>query len=216
MMLRLFIFIAVLALPTIAKADYFLWQDDKTGLSMTFPDTWKMQNNAAADTIMTVGGPSDTAQPVCRIDARSDKRYVIFPVEYNDAVQKVAVSKPFWDKYLSQYDGYSLGGVYDNAGLGKGNASFAVASYKTSLGTVLQSRRAIMFASLYGDKLYVVECSALAHGYDRWEMDFRGIIKSIDFKKHYHELPTGEYANFLKDAELYFWSPSGPEGTIVY
>ena len=122
MMLRLFIFIAVLALPTIAKADYFLWQDDKTGLSMTFPDTWKMQNNAAADTIMTVGGPSDTAQPVCRIDARSDKRYVIFPVEYNDAVQKVAVSKPFWDKYLSQYDGYSLGGVYDNAGLGKGTS----------------------------------------------------------------------------------------------
>lgn len=216
MMLRLFIFVVVLAMPTLAKADYFVWQDDKTGLTLTFPDTWKLQNNANPDTIATIAGPSDNAQPVCRVDARDDKRYMIFPVRYNDAVQKVAVSKPFWDKYLSQYDGYTLGGVYDDAGLGKGNASYAVASYKSTLGTVMQDRRAVMFASLYGNKLYVVECSALAHGYDRWEMDFRGIIRSIDFKKFYHELPTGEYANFLKDAELYFWSPSGPEGTIVY
>lgn len=216
MMLRLFIFIVVLAMPTLARADYFVWQDDKTGLTLTFPDTWKLQNNANPDTIATIAGPSDNAQPVCRVDARDDKRYMIFPVRYNDAVQKVAVSKPFWDKYLSQYDGYTLGGVYDDAGLGKGNASYAVASYKSTLGTVMQDRRAVMFASLYGNTLYVVECSALAHGYDRWEMDFRGIIRSIDFKKFYHELPTGEYANFLKDAEMYFWSPSGPEGTIVY
>lgn len=216
MILRLFIFCAVLALPTMAKADYFVWKDDKTGLSMTFPDTWKMQSNAAIDTIMTVGGPSDNDQPQCRIDARSDKRFIIFPVRYNDSVQKVAVSRPFWEKYLGQYDGYNLGGVYDDAGLGRGNASFAVASYRTHLGTVLQDRRAIMFAAIYGDKLYVAECSALAHGYERWEADFRGIIRSIDFKKYYHELPTGDYANFLKDAELYFWSQTGPEGTTAY
>lgn len=216
MMLRLFIFIVVLAMPSLAKADYFLWQDDKTGLTMSFPDTWKMQNNANVNTILTIGGPSDNGQPVCRVDVRPDKRFMIFPVRYNDAVQKVAVSKPFWEKYLGQYDGFDLGGVYDNAGLGRGNASYAVAAYKSHLGNVMQQRRAVMFASLYGDKLYVVECSSLAHEYERWEMDFRGIIRSIDFKKYYHELPTGEYANFLKDAEMYFWSPSGPEGTIAY
>jgi len=216
MMLRLFIFIAVLALPTVAKADYFVWQDEKTGLSLTFPDTWKMQSNAGDDTIVTVAGPGDTEQPVCRVDARPDGRYTIFPARYGDAVQKVAVSKEFWDKYLGQYSGYNLGTMYDGAGLGRWFASFAMASYKREFGSVLQQRRAIMFASLYYDKLYVVECSALAHGYERWEADFKGIIKSVDFKKAFHELPTGEYANFLKGSEMYFWSQTGPEGTVGY
>ncbi|PZQ45528.1 MAG: hypothetical protein DI551_07100 [Micavibrio aeruginosavorus] len=215
-LVRFFIFIVVLSLPSVAKADYFVWQDDKTGLSLTFPDTWKMQNNVNVDTILTVAGPSENEQPTCRVDVRLDKRYTIFPARYGDAIQKVAVSKPFWEKYLTQYDEHQLGAMYDGAGLGRWYASFAMASYSKRFGTALQSRRAIMFASLYNDKLYVVECSALAHGYERWEADFKGIIKSIDFKKAYHELPTGEYANFLDDAETYFWSQTGPDGTVAY
>ena len=216
MILRLFIFIVVLALPTVAKADYFVWQDEKTGLSLTFPDTWKTVNNANPDTIITMIGPSDEDKPVCRVDVRDDKRYTIFPARYGDAIQKVAVSQLFWKAYLGQYDEHTLGRVHDGAGLGRWFASFALASYTKHFGTVIQSRQAIMFASLYYDKLYVVECSALAHGYERWEMDFRGIIKSVDFKKAFHELPTGEYKNFLDEAELYFWAPQGPEGTTAY
>lgn len=216
MVLRLFIFIAVLALPSIARADYFVWQDDKSGLTLSFPDTWKMGNNAAPETVATILGPSDSGKPACRIDVRDDKRYVIFPTNRSDAIQRVAVSRPYWQKYLAQYDNYTIGGAYDGAGLGRGFASYAVASYGRHFGSVLQTRRAIMFASLYAGKMYVVECAALAHEYERWEADFRGIIKSIDFKKINHELPTGEYANFLKEAEMYFWAPQGPEGTTAY
>lgn len=216
MVLRLFIFIVVLFLPGVAKADYFFWQDEKTGMSMTFPDTWNTVNNVNPDTILTVVGPSETGQPICRVDVRPDGRYTMYPARYGAAVQKVAVSRPFWQKYLGQYDKFDLGNVYDGAGLGRWFASFALASYNRHFGEVLQSRQAIMFASLYNDKLYVVECSAVAHEYERWELDFRGIIKSVDFKKAYHELPTGEYANFLKDSELYFWSQTGPEGTTAY
>jgi hypothetical protein len=216
MVLRLFIFIAVLFLPGIAKADYFVWSDEKTGLSITFPDTWKMQSNVNPDTIMTIAGPSENGQPVCRVDVRADRRYTIYPARYGEAVQKVAVSRPFWEKYLTQYDKHTLGNVHDGAGLGRWFASFALASYSKHFGEVMQSRKAIMFASLYRDNLYIVECSSLAHEYDRWELDFRGIIKSVDFKKAYFELPTGEYANFLDDAELYFWSQTGPEGTTAY
>ncbi len=216
MVLRHFMLIALLLVPSAAKADYFAWKDEKTGLTMTFPDTWEMRNNANPDTILTVAGPDATGQPVCRIDVRSDGRYTIFPARYGDAVQRVAVSEEFWKKYLAQYSGYTLGAMYDGAGLGRWYASFAMASYQKNFGTVLQARRAIMFASLYNDKLYVVECSALAGAYDRWELDFKGIIKSVDFKKAYHELPTGEYENFLKDAEIYFWSQTGPDGTTAY
>ncbi len=217
MKLPLFIFLIVLTLPSIARADYFAWQDEKTGLTITFPDTWKMMNNANPDTILTVAGPSgDNDQPMCRVDVRNDGRYTLFPARYGDAVQKVAVSMPFWEKYLGQYDGFTLGRVHDGSSLGRWWGSFALASYQKHFGTVLQARRAIMFASLYNDKLYVLECSSLAHGYERWEANFRGIIKSVDFKKAYHELPTGDYANFLDEAEMYFWSPSGPDGTTAY
>ena len=203
-------------MPTIAKADYFVWADEKTGLSLTFPDTWKLQNNTNPDTIATIAGPDDTAMPVCRVDARDDKRYTIFPARYGDSVQKVAVSETFWKAYLAQYDEYTLGAVHDGAGLGRWFASFALATYNKHFGSVLQTRKSIMFASLYRDTLYIVECSSIAHGYERWENDFRGIIKSVDFKKAFHELPTGEYANFLKESELYFWSQTGPEGTTAY
>lgn len=216
MILRLFIVLAVLFAPSAARADYFAWQDEKSGLTITFPDTWKMVSNAGPETILTISGPSETGRPVCRVDVRPDRRYTIFPARYGDAVQKVAVSRPFWENYLSQYDKYNLGAVHDGAGLGRWFASFALASYSRHFGEVMQSRKAIMFASLYRDELYVIECSALEHEYDRWELNFRGIIKSVDFEKAFHELPTGEYANFLDEAELYFWSQTGPEGTTAY
>ncbi len=216
MKLRLLPLIAALVIATPAKADYFDWKDEKSGLTITFPDTWKRVSNAAPDTIMTIIAPSDNDQPVCKVNVSEDKRYTIFPAEYGDAVQRVAVSKPFWEKYLGAYDDYEIGSVHDGAGLGRWFASYALASYTQRFGTVMQSRRAIMFASLYNDKLYVVECSALAHAYERWALDFKGVIKSVDFKKAYHELPTGEYANFLNEAELYFWSQTGPEGTVAY
>lgn len=217
MMLRLFIAVAVLCLPSLAKADYFVWQDEGTGLSLTFPDTWKVQNNVNPNTLMTVMGPSDmNGQPVCRVDVTPDRRYTIFPARYGDDVQKVVLSVPFWKTYLGNYDEYQLGNVYDGAGLGRWFASYAMASYSQRFGTAYQSRRAVMYASLYADKLYVVECSALAHEYERWDADFRGIIKSVDFKKAYHELRTGEYADFLKEAEVFFWAPQGPDGTTAY
>lgn len=208
--------IAVLMFPVAAHADYFVWKDPKSGMSLTFPDTWQSQNNARVDTILTIMAPSDNDQPQCKVDVRDDKRFTIYPVRYADAVQKVAASMPFWKNYLGNYDKYTISGVYDGAGLGRGFASYALASYEQRFGTVQQTRRAIMFASLYNDKMYVIECSSLNHAYEQWAADFRGVIKSVDFQKANHELITGEYANFLNEAELYFWAQTGPEGTTAY
>lgn len=216
MKFKALILAAVLVLPTAAKADYFVWQHAKTGLTITFPDTWKMQNNAGDNTILTIAGSSYSEQPQCKVEVRDDGRYTIYPARYGSAVQKEAVSVPFWKQYLAQYDQYNLGHVYDGAGLGRWFASYALASYSRKFGTVEQGRRAVMYASLYNDKLYVIECSALDYGYDRWAQNFRGIIKSVDFKKTYHEVPTGEYADFLNEAETFFWAQTGPEGTTAY
>ena len=97
MMLRLFIFIVVLAMPSLAKADYFFWEDEKSGLTMTFPDTWKMQNNAGPDTIMTIGGPSENAQPQCHVDVRADKRWKALLASHSDPALDPAIDEALND-----------------------------------------------------------------------------------------------------------------------
>jgi hypothetical protein len=218
--MRFFLFLFLLFVPAFvpitAKADYFVWQDAESRLSVSFPDTWKMQNNRNISDILTVVGPSEGDNPVCTIKAEDDKRYTIFPKEYGSAVQRVAVSKPFWDSYMGHYDDYTLDKVYDGGGLGRWLASYAFGSYSRRNGTAYEQRRAIMFASLYYDTLYIVECSSLNHAFENWQKNFQSIIKSVDFKKIIHEHKQGHYANFLKEADLYFWSQTGPDGTISY
>ena len=197
------------------KAEYFLWEDSKSGLTLTFPDNWKMQTSGTSNEILRIAGPGQD-NPMCRVKAKEDKRYTIFPSDYGDAVQREAVSIPFWKDYMTYYDDYTIDRVFDGGGLGRWLASYAFGSYMHRNGTAYESRQAIMFASLYYDTLYVIECSTLNNGYDKWGPIFRSIIKSVDFKKTYHEHQTGEYANFLKEADLYFWAQTGPEGTIGY
>ncbi len=216
-MTRILLTLAIVFLSTApAHADYFLWQDEKSGLTMTFPDTWKMQSQRNPDEVLRIVAPSDGDNPVCTVKVSDDSRYTIFPPDYGDAVQRTAVSIPFWQSYMGHYDDYVIDRVFDGGGLGRWLASYALASYTMRDGTAMQQRRGIMFASLYHDKLYVAECSSLNHAYERWGPNFRSVIKSIDFKKMHHEHMTGDYANFLGEAEQYFWAQTGPEGTISY
>ncbi len=214
--MKYFLLIALFILPTTAYADYFVWQDSKTGLSLSYPDTWQKQTAGGADEIFQIEGPDNAANPVCKVMASKDKRYVIFPPDYGDAVQRTAVSIPFWKSYMARYDDYIIDKVYDGGGLGRWHASYATLAYNTREGTQLQQRRGIAFASLYYDNLFIVECSALNDGYGAWEKDFESIVKSIDFKKIYNERAIGEYADFITGTEQYFWAQTGPEGTTQY
>lgn len=214
--MRFFVFLAIILFPITAKADYFLWQEPDSGLTITFPDTWKTQNNRNPDDVLSISGPSAGDDPTCQVKISEDKRYVIYPARLGDAVQREAVSTPFWQSYMTHYDQTRLDRVYDGAGLGRWLASYATASYSKRDGTSYQQRRAIMFASLYNDTLYIIECSSLNHAYGRWENNFRSIIKSIDFKKAYHQWPIGDYNDFMMGAQINFWAQTGPEGTVRY
>jgi len=213
---RFLLLIALFLMPTAGHADYFFWQDPETKLSITFPDTWKKQHNQGPNDILTIIAPSDHGWPQCTVKTKEDKRYTIYPSQYGDDIQREAVSVPFWHDYMGAYDAYTLNTVYDGSGLGRWLASYAYATYDNRNGTAHEKRRALMFASLYYDTLYIVECSALNHAYDKWDNDFRSIIKSIDFKKAFHEHKHGEYHNFLTDADLHFWSQTSPAGSTTY
>lgn len=213
---RIILFLSLCLISTPAFADYFVWQDPKSRLSVTFPDTWKKQSNSNSATILTMAAPSNNEGASCKIQTYDDNRYTIFPPSLGRDVQKEAVSIPFWKSYMGHYNDYDIGRVYDGGGLGRWVASYATVSYSANEGTAQSSRRGIMFASLYHDTLYVVECSSYANSYEKWERNFRSVIKSIDFKKIYHERITGHYANFLKDVDQYFWAQTGSAGTIGY
>ena len=201
---------------TAAKADYFLWEDPATHLTITFPDTWKVTHNQDANDIFTVNGPDTNGYPKCVVKARDDKRYVIFPPRYGRSIQHDALSKPFWEAYLGDYQDYMITDTFDDAGMGRWHASYAQASYTNYDGSVYENRGAIMFASLYYDTMYIVECSAVSHAYERWYPAFTDIIKSIDFQQTYNESPVGHYRNFLTDAERYFWVQAEPHAVTGY
>ncbi|MEM6781515.1 MAG: hypothetical protein AAF569_06595 [Pseudomonadota bacterium] len=216
MMVRFLLLTLFLLIPQTAKADYYLWEDPKSHFTLTFPDTWKRTSNQNVDDIITVVGPSTNGYPKCVVKTRDDKRYVIFPPSYGRSIQKEAVSTPFWQTYLGEYQDYNLSKVVDDAGLGRWHASYALAGYTDNDGTVFEKRGSIMFASLYYDTMFIVECSALEHAFNDWYFPFMGIIKSVDFKKTYNEIPTGHYRNFLKKAEKLFWFQGKPDGIIQF
>lgn len=204
----------VIAVP--ARADYFVWEDPDSGMTVTFPDTWKRQSNQQPDDMLTIQGPaSDNAQPVCRVRVRDDKRGLVYPPEYSRSVQKEFVSRAFWKDYLATYDDFNTGPIYEG-GLGRGFASYTTASFTRRDGTVHQTRSGILFASLYFDKVYIIDCSTLSEGFGQWVDTFRSIIKSVDFRKAHHERDYGDYANFLHDADTYIWSQPNPVGVAKY
>lgn len=200
---------------TQAKADYYVWEDPATGVSLSFPDTWKRVSNADQDDVVTIMAPSGRAHAACRIRASADGRYLVYPPKYAASVQKVAYSYDFWNKYLAEYDDAEIYDLHDGAGLGRGFASYAIADYDSAVQGPYMHRRAILFATLYNDTAYILECSSHADAFKDWKKLFLSIAGSVDFEKANHEARTGNYRNFLDDRRIQFDSTEGP-GRIVY
>ena len=57
---------------------------------------------------------------------------------------------------------------------------------------------AVVSVSNYYDKTYVVECAAEANQFKNYADEFFSFMKTINFKKEFHELAVGNYRDFLK------------------
>lgn len=194
----------LLWLAPAARADIFVWQDAKSGVSLSFPDTWEIVNNSDSDDVVRIAAPGRADEAGCRIRVRSDRRFLIYPPRYDDSVQKVAYGRDFWTRFLGEeYNTPSIEAFGEPAGLGRGYGSYVLASYVVPGPDSDSSRRGISFVSLYRDTAYITECSALKGVYEKWSPVFRSIVKSVDFRKAVHELPTGHYRNFLYETS--FW-----------
>lgn len=210
----LFIMMACLTVSTAAQADYFVWRHDVSGMTITFPDTWEVVSNQQPDDILTVMAPAGRGHAVCRIRLRADERYMIYPPRYSDAVQKVAFSTEFWDQYVQEYKNARLFEVRDGAGLGRGFAGYAIASFNSAVPGPYMPRRALMFASLYNGDLFILDCSAHKDAFADWKAPFLSIAGSIDFKPAHHQLRTGHYRNFLAEPPIVFKGVEGENYTV--
>jgi hypothetical protein len=196
-----------------ARADYFLWEDSKTGLSFTFPDTWQVVQNADPEDLLTVMAPGGRGHAQCRIRSEIDGRYKIYPPRYDWAIQKIDFSFDFWNKYLKEYQNSEIVSIQNGAGLGRGYAGYAVAEYVGEVPGPEMRRKGLMFVSLYHDRQFVLDCSSHEDAFSRWKSLFLSVAGSVDYKKTHYEMTTGNYRNFLKDSDIIL---KGTEGEEVY
>lgn len=199
-----------------ARADYFIWEDEKSGVTLSYPDTWAMVNPAQPDEILAIMAPSSTNdKAVCRIRVREDRRFLIYPPHMGEEVQTISYNREFWNDYLNEYDDVEVFGHFEGSGLGRGFGSFVVTGYDAVQYAPKTARRGIASASLYFDKGYIVDCSSTAESFEEWQPQFLSVIGSIDFKKAHDELWSGDYRSFFNDPRLQFKWP-GEAATMRY
>ncbi len=178
-----------------ARADYAVWQDSKTGASLSYPDTWRSVASLQPDDLVTIAAPSKGEHAQCRLKARPERRYMVYPASLASAVQKRAVSQAFWDKYLAQYDNVSVSFLTEDGGFGRGHGSVSSASFTIAHPQTGMPRSGILAASLYRDYVYILECTVDPQAFEYWRPVFLGILKSIDMPKRAHESVGGDYAD---------------------
>lgn len=199
-----FALLLVMMGTTAAQAETFVWQDAKTGVTLSFPDTWRIINNQKTDDLVTIIGPSQQDTPMCRLRARQDQRYTVYPVWYSAPVQHVAYNEDFWTDYLNDYDYPTVHSYRDDAALGRAFASMTMASFAMPNDTAKPRtmRTGQMWAGVYYNTAYVLDCSSTAASFADWQPDFLSIAKSVDTRKIIHELLIGDYRNFINDGHL--------------
>ncbi|MCD8497456.1 MAG: hypothetical protein LRZ85_04860 [Alphaproteobacteria bacterium] len=181
-----------------AQADLFYLQDPVSKLSVAYPDTWRRVYNQKPDDVITIAAPGVENFASCRIRMREEKRFAMYPARFDGANNRSLVNEGFWDEYLAEYPVYKIEAVTMDTGLGRGAASEIQATYY-SFDDPRQQKQAVIYASLYNNKIYIVDCAAKVDAYQRHYPQFKNIIKSIGFRKEQHELRSGDYRDFTTD-----------------
>lgn len=202
---------AVFSAPQAAEANYFVWTDPETEMTVSFPDTWMRLNNQKPGDKISVAGPSEADLARCVVHVREDKRFLYFPHRYRDAVQKVAYSTDFWSEIFANYGNVQVHRYLDGAGLGKGAGSYVLITYDEKWPKDDTDMAGVMLVSLYHDDAYIASCSSKKQAFDYWRGTFGSILSSVQFKKVNSDLFVGEYRDFINDINLVFTRQDGLE-----
>ncbi len=201
-----------------SRADYALWRDPGTGVTLTYPDTWMRVNNHQPDDLLTIRAPSGRGDATCRVRAREDGRHTIYPRFFDSDVQKTDYSRNFWDTYWdASYENLKVLRFFDETGLGRAHGSFMSVSYEVSApGKVIMPRKAMAFVSFAYNQVYVLECSSHADAFAQWEDLFLSIAGSVDTPKIRHEFKRGYRISAIGGSHGLVFSAPENKFDIIY
>lgn len=187
-----------------AQARYFAFNDAEHGFNFAFPDSWKEQGGLSGDARIKLLAPgSDGA--TCTIFAKHDRRFMIYPRDYMLDVVTQEIQWNYWEQAISNYD--DLYFYYDNYGaLGAGDARYTLVDYIDRTLDPGIRKRALIFATLYGDLHMMTLCAAPIESFDKYVSDFGQITDSIQMDAKYTPNPRGYYRDFMETKEYgYHW-----------
>ncbi len=194
------------------SANIFFIEDQDNRFTVSFPDLWKKVGNQKPDDRLTMLGQGENDFAICRVRVREDRRFVIYPDKFNDEIQRTSFSREFWNDYLGDYNDVTVDSFKDDSGLSIGAASMVEASYETAQGAIVK-KRGLIFASLYHDQLYVVDCSSEESLYEKWRPAFLSIVKSVEFDKVTSKKKSGHYRDFMDDPAVEVRGPKALDTT---
>lgn len=197
----IFTFALCISVTVPASAHLYEWSDPVSGMTVRVPDKWRIVPNENVEDIVTFRAPGQNEHAGCRIRATDDARYSIYPESLSDHVNNVYLDDNFWNTLgEKEFRGYWINNTQKSMGLGNGFAHVADMTYVPMNRPM--NKRALIWASLYHNKLYMLECASEYSVFYDWYPTFQYVLSTVRMKKEIHELPTGYYRYFLGDPVL--------------
>lgn len=188
-----FLFLALVFTPHVVMAKSYTVFDSEFGFVFNFPDSWKSQGSLAdGEKIHLV---SSKGEAECKLSAVEDRRFLVYPRRFDKEILSQEFDWSYWEDVTADYQDRFF--HFDNVGsIGRGDARYTVVDYSSNDG---QSKREVIYASLYGDMYFVARCYTDQNLYDEYVDHFMSMIGSIDFKPAYSAYNNGYYRNFMGD-----------------
>ncbi len=199
-----------------AHADYYLWEDSRSGITLSFPDSWQMGSAIDPSTIIRLKAPAPAEHyTTCRVRTQEDRRYLSYPPINDETVHQVAYGGHYLKSHVETYRESRLLNFGKEAALGNGPASYAVFDYKKHLEErEFIDMRKIVFVSFKYKTVTFFECESNVGEFKKWYPIFLSIAKSIDHPRIHHELSNGNF-RFFQGEDIIMDSPARI-GTILY
>ena len=188
MIMRVLI-LSILMLFTVssAEAEVFVWNDHETGLSLSYPDSWRRQVQLREDERLRIMQPQghDFAQCALYTMDQTD------PLLDNAAVVDYFNNRGVLDAVITKRT--------DNAGFGQTAAVYSEVNHSLSWAGQRWPMQAMVFDTISDGVRYSLVCSAVAGRLQRYRAFFLGIASSVDLQPVGHPLPYGLYRDFMRE-----------------
>lgn len=197
------IVLSITSLPKNAKADYFVVQDPEFGYTFSVPDRWYRLGGMSSRVDYAFMSPQLDGQKDyagCAIFSDRDKRFLVANARELDHYVGREFDVDYFGRIIPRLNigrndaiNISILGI-NPGGLGDGFARYSILDYTAMSGV---EKRALVFATLYGDMQMAISCQSKKTTFDRRLPEFMSVISSLDFENFYRSYPSFYYRDFL-------------------